>query len=464
MGTPVRVPLVTAMDNRGSTANTDAKVVNGYVEKRPTEQYSVIKRPGYALNATYSVAAGTAYGIVNWLGDIYSIVGGTLYKNGSSVGTVDTTGGAYFFSSTQATGGIIVSILILTNRTHMYSYDPVNGLQAAGSVSAPPYPLVGGVAYLDGITYCLTAGGGIHGSEIYGITNFDPLNIIVASIEPDPAVMISKHLLYLIIFKGWSTEVFEDVGQIVGSALGPVESAKMNYGCLNARSVIDVDGDIFWVGSTRNGSAQIFHMNSLALDIISTPNVERLIEGSNFSTVYAWSYKGGGHSFYIVTFVDINLTLAYDIREHYWSPWTDTNGNYLPIFMSTYVGTSVLLQHVSNGKVYTMSPSQVTDAGNPITFDLVTPNFDAGKDKRKYVNLTHVKGDAAQGNILYIRNNDFDYDSASWTNFRTIDMNKKRPVITSGGSFYRRAYHFRHTASTALRIDDLDLDIALGVL
>src|SRR5690348_6150670 len=102
---PPRLPLVTTPSNRDENTNKDARLVNCYGEKTESGEYWIYKRPGLLTDTTKS---GNGYGVYNWLGNIYAIFGTTIYKNGSSIGTVDATNGVYRFSSTLGSPSYLV--------------------------------------------------------------------------------------------------------------------------------------------------------------------------------------------------------------------------------------------------------------------------------------------------------------------------------------------------------------------
>ncbi len=455
-----RISLFATPENRDTTTSRDSKLVNGYVEKLPNGNYAVYKRPGIVNVPAYAVSAGAGQGIFFYESLFFVINAGTVYVNGSSVGSVSATGGPYFFITILGA----VRKVVFSNTTHMYSYDLLNGLVAAGTVSLPPYPIGYGLAYLDGTVYTITLGGNVNASEINDISTWDPISYLIAQMEPDLGVAIAKQLTYVVVFKQWSTEFFYDAGNPVGSPLSPYESLKVNWGCRSGTSVLDIDGDLFWMGSTKSGAPQILMLHAATASVISSPEIERLLFPSNCSTVYAWSFKGHGHNFYVITCVDINLTLAYDIGEKTWSQWSDTNGNYLPFTYSTFANQTCYLQHATNGKIYSMDASLHTDDGNSITVDIYTPNFDGGVNRRKTISMMRFVGDQTPGSVLQVRCNDSDYDPTKWTNFRRVDMNKQRPFLMNCGTFYRRAYHIQHRGNTGLRLMDLDIDVDLGTL
>lgn len=448
-----RLPLVVSPANRGESANKDARILNGYAEKRVDDTWDVFKRPGYVVSVTNT---GAGAGTYNWLGDIYSIQGTTLYKATTSKGTVDGTGGVYTFS--QVLGA--TPKLFMQNGVEAYTYDDAGGLV---NVTDAQYPAatVKGSAYLDGTTYVMTAAAAILGSDINDATSWTALNTITAQIEPDLGVYLAKQLTYVIAFKQWSTEVFYDAANATGSPLGTVPGAKLNQGCRSGGSVAEGGGILFWVGQNRSGFSGVFMMEGLQLAEISTPPIERLLQQADFTTTWAFVIQLGGHNLYILTLKVANLTLVYDATSQLWYQWTDSSGNYFPFVAATFNATTqVLLQHETDGKLYLFENTTFTDNSALITFDLYTPLWDGGVRKRKTLTKLDFIADQTIGSKLMVRKSDDDYQT--WSNFRTVDLSKKQPALTNCGTFQKRAYHFRHTAPTALRIQAIEMDVLLG--
>lgn len=305
----------------------------------------------------------------------------------------------------------------------------------------------------------------IHGDNINDPQNWDSLNVIQAQIEPDAAIALSKQLVYAIAMKEWSTEVFYDAGNATGSPLGSVQGAKINFGCVSANSVAGLDDILFWVSTNRSGSPQVVKLDGLKAGIVSTDPVERLLENTDFTTVYSFALKSNGHRLYFFTSTVSNRTLVYDIDQDVWHQWTDASGNYFP-FVAAACDTSLntLLQHESDGRVYTLDGGNLTDNGSIITVEIYTPNFDGGTRRRKQLNMMEFIADQVTGSVLQVRSNDSDYLEKKWTNFRNVDLSAPRPMLMNNGTFQRRAYHFRHAKQTRFRIKAIDLQIDLGVL
>jgi hypothetical protein len=452
---PKRWPMVVEPANRDDSTSKDARLVNAYVEKQKDGTYQVFKRPGLL---EYDDIGGNGYGVFNWLGNIYSVFGGNLYKDGVSVGAVNSAGGVYRFD--QTLGG--TPRMVLGNGIAAYTYDGTT-LTEIVDVDFPD-PFVKGWAYLDGTLYVGRPDAGIQGSEINTPADWDPLNVIIAQIEPDKGIALSKQLVYVIMLKQWSVEAFYDAANATGSPLGRVEGAKISWGCASADSVRQLDGDIFWASTTRFSAYQVAMMSDVKAKIISTEPVERLLLHADTSGgVYSWGTRIGGHRFYGLTLVANNLTLVYDATENMWAQWTDEDGNYFPIVDMTYDSSgNRIVQHATNGKLYKLDPSYYNDAGEYIQVDIYTPNFDGGVRLNKHLERMTFIGDQVRGSTLQVRCNDWDYDPRRWTNFRNVDLGVRFPMLQNCGTFKRRAYHLRHRANTAFRMQAIDLSLSLG--
>jgi hypothetical protein len=217
---PPRFPLVVGPENRDADTAKDAKLINAYVEVDQAQQkIFVYKRPG--LLQTGTTKTGNGYGVFNWLGDIYSIFGATMYKNGVALsGTLDTTGGMYRFS--QCVGA--TPRMQFGNGAASYNYDSGAGIvQIPAGVDNFPTTCVKGWAYLDGTTYVMDANASIRGcATINDPTDWsDVLNRITAQIEADGGVFLSHQLVYVIALSQWSTEVFYDALNPTGSPPRP---------------------------------------------------------------------------------------------------------------------------------------------------------------------------------------------------------------------------------------------------
>lgn len=463
---PKRLPLVIEPENRGNVTSFDARLVNAYMETKrmgkESVEYWIYPRPGMDEQSRPPGANATGRGLFNWRGKIYSIFADKLYKDGvAQAGTVDTTNGVYRFDSVL--GG--TPRMALGNGVEAYYYDEGGGLVNISDADFPS-AFVKGWAYLNGTMYVGLPTAHIQGSDINDLSAWDPLNVILAQIEPDQGVALKKQLVYVVKFKEWTTEVFFDAGNATDSPLGRVEGAKANYGCRSADSVRELDGALLWLGSSRDGPLRVLMLDMLKLEIVSTKAIDRLLEQATITNIYSWTIKLDGHRFYVLTLKDENLTLAFDLEEKMWSQWTDTNGNYVPIVDSTMNSSMQhLVQHESNGRIYAMDNTFADDDGSLIGVDIITPNFDGGTRRRKHMNILEVVSDQKVGAYLNVRVNDHDYDPKRWSTFRRIDLSAQRPFIDKCGTFVRRVHHFQYRSPVRMpRIQGIEMQLDLGTL
>ena len=458
---PKRLPLVITPDNRASSTNKDAKLVNCYSEKSPDGTYWIYKRPGVTKVNQPPGAAATARGCWNWLGDVYSIFGTTMYKATTGLaGTLNATNGVYKFD--QCKGA--TPKMQFGDGVKAYNYDGGSGIVQITDVDFPS-SFVKGWAYLDATTYVGTASATLQGSGLNDPTSWDILNVISAYIEPDNGVAVAKQLVYVVFFKQWSTEIFYDAGNATGSPLSPVPSAKINFGCQTSGSVASIDGSLFWVAVNQSQSVQVMQMDALKAWPISTDPIQRLLNGVDFTTTWAFGIKNGSHRFYVLTVKVANLTLVYDLDEKMWSQWTDASGNYWPFVAATWDATNgQLLQHETDGYMYKLDDAAYTDAGSVITVDIVTPNFDGETNRRKNMTMMKFVADQVAGSTLMVRKNDQDYSLTKWSNFRKVDLSRQQPILPDCGTFVRRAIHMRHQSQTFFRLKAIELQLDLGTL
>lgn len=458
---PKVLPLAAPIGARYESLTVDSRLVNAFAEKAPqSDEVWVYKRPGFGQLSFPAISAGTGRGIFYWGGSVYSIFDGTVYKDGVAlVGSV-TNSGMYTFSSCLGSD----PVLFIQNTVDAYTID-AGGTITQVTDSDYPATTAPGSAYLDGTTYVLTPDSKLYGSD--ATTNdpasWDPANLILVQLEPDAAIALAKQLVYVVALKEFYTEVFYDAGNATGSPLGPVQGSKINFGCVDARTVRAVGGDLAWVARTREGEVCAVLMSATQPQVISSPREDRILANADYSgNVYSWAAKVDGHRFYGVTIVESNLTLVYDLTSGMWYQWTDEDGNYLPYCDATInaAGTQSIFQHESNGKLYTPSISLYEDSLGPFTFHVYTPNYDGGTRRKKTLARMDLMGDMVSGSTVSVEYSDDDY--GSWVAVGSYNMAEALPTLANLGEFTRRAFHFYQADDEPLRIKAAEMYLQLG--
>ena len=459
---PQRIPLVAPIGARYSSLSVDSRLVNCYAEQGLSQgEFFVYKRPGFVTQSA-GAGAAAAHGAFTWLGDVYMVWGGTLYKNGGSLGAVDGTA-AYGFTAMSGKG--ITRVMFLTNGVAAYTVSTtgtITDVTAAivatiGSATWLPY-----CAFLDAYISILDTMG-----TIWTCTQGDPatwpaLNYVSAWLEPDAPIALAKQLSYLVCVKEYYTQLFYDAGNATGSPLSAVPGAKINFGGRDGRTVVECGGDLIWVARTREGGVAVVLMSALKATPISTSREERLLQAADFSgAVYAWSAKVGGHRFYVVTVVNSNLTLVYDLTARLWYQWEDPSGNYLPYAFATIgAGNGVTLQHATSGATLGMDIAAYQDAGAIFTADIYTPNYRGGTQRQKTLTRLDMQGDRNGASTVRLYYSDDDYQT--WTDAGTADLSTDEPFWADLGSFRRRAFRFSQSANAPMRVEAIEALVDVG--
>jgi len=503
---PKRWPLVASLQTRDASVpiKWGARMVNAFGEADPEDKsYWAYKRPGMNPNpagsaATASIGLGSyCYIAASGAFQLLSVFGTTLYSTTLNslttgfqtvaVATVDGTA-PYFFETINSSQQTIV----LGNGIKAYILSVFTNTFVQITDANFPINFVPGWVYLDGFLYIMDTQGKIWGTA--GQNNaavWSGTNLILASSNADAGVCLLKQLNYVVALKQWTSQVFYDAGNATGSPLGVVPDSQLPLGCFIGSSGQIIDNTLLWLTTNQTVAPQVVQMDNLTPHIVSTPSVERLLSHATFSAgnsinelvnpgIITWVLKLGGHRFYGLTIVVLNITLVYDIDQKLWYLWTDVNGNYWPIADITYIPPYQLntppfthpynpglhiAQHLSNGNLYPLDSADTypTDYGNIVPVDIYTSNIDFGIIRRKMLRTLYFDGDKTSGSIIKVRFSDNDYQT--WSNFRDVDLSLKKPRIGPCGTFdHRRAYHIRHQRATSFRLRDMDMQMDIGTL
>ena len=188
-----------------------------------------------------------------------------------------------------------------------------------------PTSTVPGLVYLDDYMFVQKITGEIVNSANRDVSSWNALSFITPEKEPSNAVAIAKSLNYLVAFKEWDTEFFEDAGiASPASPLAPTESAYLKLGCATAESIVEFDGGIVFMSKRDQlqRSREIHVLNGLTPKKISNENVEVLINADGLTTTYACYLATAGHQLYSLTLKETSTTIVYDFNNGFWYEWS----------------------------------------------------------------------------------------------------------------------------------------------
>jgi len=93
-------------------------------------------------------------------------------------------------------------------------------------------------------------------------------------------------------------------------------------------------------------------MFGIDVALVSTPDIERILNLSTLETVYSFGVKIAGHAFYVLTLTDQNITLVYDAVTKLWAQWSSlTLGTPVSVTSITLSGTTATVTATAHGLV-----------------------------------------------------------------------------------------------------------------
>lgn len=457
-----------------------------------TKPYMFMCTTTAAYNLDGSTGAFTQVSDTNFPTVGYSGAGWTGYISGTTLYATWSSGiiqpNQMITVTGIAQGTYIVANLtgVGTSGVSTWTVSVSQTLASVGSQVAMTSPVTAirnlayGAAYLDGSVYVLTTDGRIYGSNYEDTVNWNALNYITKTSEADGGTALCKHLNYIMAFGQWSGEVFYDAGNATGSPLNRYDAAKSEVGCAAGTSLVQFAGTLGWIGQSRESGRGVFIMDGLTPRKISTTAIDNYLNASvlnNGATpqVRAWAVTVAGHTLYIMTLKDMDVTFAYDLIENEWYQWTSTSqvgtslseSHFTSEFFSAAFGSGYCLDG-STGVVSNITTQSYSDNNNdgsllgytPISYRVITDNIDGGTNVWKFFHAVEVIGDRSGADIS-IRHSDNDF--SSWSPYRKVNMIHSRPIIYQGGSSRRRAYEFYTTDNQPIRLHSAEFNIKTGI-
>lgn len=167
-----------------------------------------------------------------------------------------------------------------------------------------------------------------------------------------------------------TTEVWNDAGNPT-FPFARVSGAFIPHGCVAKYSVAEADSSPFWLSSDEQGEGIVLKGSPYRATRISTHAIEELIRSwPRRDDALAFVYQIKGHLFYVLTSPSGDMTLVYDNSTELWHQWGSLNasgklGRHRSNCFAHAYGKLVVGDY-SNGKLYELSLTTFSDAGQPI--------------------------------------------------------------------------------------------------
>lgn len=352
-----------------SKAVATARLQNVYVENRPSGERSETVAygiPGLDLFANAGDTPWRALLPVETTAFFYGVHLGTLYKIDNTatltaLGTLNTTTGRV----SMAHNG---DVILIVDGTNGYTY----------TISTNTFAQVSDVDFLNGAKTCTWLDQLFvveDGEEIATSpdgTNWDATDRAVAESSPDGIVHVLADHGELNILGAISTEYWVTT-PAVDFALQPLKSNTAEWGCAAQWSVVKANDSVIFLAKNRDGQASVVRLNGYVPQVISTPDLDAIING--YTTVLdatALAYKVGGHPFYQINFPSADASWLFDALTGRWHPIKSyQRGRHRAEIGIQYLARTIVSDS-STGKLYKINPATYSENGEVIEAELIS--------------------------------------------------------------------------------------------
>lgn len=428
----------------------------------------------------------------------YFYDGTTLTDKGAPTGTWTNTGPVMF---TQL-DGISYSTTGFYAATDLSEGAIINSVGAWTRIADADFTgltKVTNFCAMDGYLFIGDSRNRIYNSDLNVPTSWVATSFLTAADTPGSLVWLSRLRNYLIAFKSYSIEFFEDTGNPTpGSPLTAQKQLNKKVGLASRSSVKEVSDGIIFLGISEHGKLEMYKISKddMSLKVISNQYLEEILGGfTSIDAAYSVDPKVSGDNrgqsqivnfrgkeFYLISLGDgSNHTWVYDNDLGFWSRWSTCmtganvlDNNYTPtqcvIFVKSGRLYNILAQNflvsggtapffqtiVSDGSVYadSIAPSSYF----PFPLQWVSDIIDFGTRKRKFMDSLEVMYDsyafslgkgASTLTLTYV---DSDYNTSSANN---VQVTRSIPYAADGSqrAIARRFAPFRKRSFSLTQVD-----------
>jgi hypothetical protein len=449
--------------------NSTGKV--GFDEILTTTNYLVVSDGVkiYLINSSDSVTTVSNGTII----EIEITAGGSGYVSNPTVSLTGGGGSGATATATIASGA--VSTITITNAGSGYTSAPTvsfsggggSGAAAVAYVNSLPTSHIPQPVCLDNYVFVAEASTEkIWNSEVLEPTKWYSDAYVSAENHPDKLIGIARYQNNIVALGESTTEFFYDAANATGSPLTRNDQVSNQLGCAAERATVRIENNMIYLAKTKAGGYSVVSLDGYTPKVVSTEPIEKIInaEGSSISSAYAWKFKQNGHIFYVLNLSSQSRTLVYDLRESEWHEWTETVSASPTKFQAvdaTDADGTIRMQHITSGYNFTVSHGTYQDNGTAISIKYVSPLFDGGTLKRKFMSRLEIAGDKLSSSAnLSVRYSDDDY--STWSTARTIDLSNMHQYLVRLGSFRRRAFELTFSSNQPFRLEAMEFELELG--
>ena len=347
------IPLGIDAYRRQANFQPEVEMVNLFMEEDKSgaspDKYARIMRPGLALHAADGDGRvrGTFAQQGFMAGDLFKVVGVSLYRNNTLIGGVPGT-------DVIAWAASIDRLFILADGG-IYRTDG-----ASLAIVAMPNDAVGIPVDIEGLnSYVLItcSDGSIYWIEP-GATTIDPLNFVTAESAPD-GLVAGRRLEGEMFFFGQATT---EIWQMTGDPDAPFQRAigrQYERGAKDRDSVRRFDNSILWVGENNN-----VYRAGAQPEVVADEGISERVRKASGATS-AMTFSVDRHEFYALR-IPGQGTFVFDASTRLWCRFQSAGSTEWTPHVCASAGDTIYLGSHDTPDVWIMAPDSALDGGTPI--------------------------------------------------------------------------------------------------
>lgn len=313
----VPVPQFTAPSYGDRTLNEVQRCVNLYPEKTASG-WVLVSTPGLGLFATTANDAACRGAFWSSIGTLFSVHGNVLYVTGSNgamsnLGTLAGSSGQVY----MADNGLQ---LFLTDGGSGANYTYTFSTGTITAVADANCPTGSMVTFQDGYFILGRRNTGeFYLSALYDGTDWTPIQFATAENQGDTLTGVYSNGQNLFLVGQKTVEVWYNTGN-PDFPFERINGATVQIGCVQAPSMANINGILFFYGSSIGGKGAVWQFSGTSPKKISTPYIESIFAAYDVAGVFGITYQIDGHTFYQITATNaINAkTFVYDVFQETW--------------------------------------------------------------------------------------------------------------------------------------------------
>lgn len=516
-----RVPLIGNPDQRSGDSTKDQRFINTVTDVVDEVVY-LHKRPGTQLK--YS-KTGASRGLIYWEGNLYYVVGNTLYKDNASLFTLPTSTGLVGFTGGKDTE----DYLFMCDGTNGWRISKAGVVQPVGWGAVPTREtskayLQNDIVKVEGVTtvwYQAYAAGTTSSSVNPYAPGSWPTTVGAVTTEPGTTMtwkviavgssMPANHIPVPVFMDGYlfvateneiyncelETPLYWKSSSFIGAEMYPDKIVALSRQSNQIVAIGQTSTEFFYDAGNAVGSPlartdqAVYQGGTVCLgSVAQAEGILVYAARSSTGNRYVVAIDGltptpistpvinsildsstGDTSTWAAALVRLHGVLCYVlylntrtvVYNFNTKMWSEfTNSSDAPFaFLDIVPNTIHPIMMDTTGRVFDMLPTVYQDNGQNFKVIIQTTRIDTGDNNRKFMNRVELIGDY-YGSSNPVAFSFSDDDYQTWTAARTMDL-ANRAFLYRLGSFRRRSFKIVHNENKPLRLTALDLFIDGGI-